>query len=1014
MCRSKNVLFTLASFTTIVSTSSFLPVSGLNRGLNSNSLADHEDSHTHRHQEQHLGCSSASSGSNNRIPTSQPWGVTNTNHNRNHLSSLFVSSSTEIDSSNTSTDSDSDHTSPSTSSSNPTSSLHTSKPQRPTQITDGRANKFQNGIYDKPIVLVGCRGAGDELNRLASSFISSSSSDSVAQTILANSDPDSSSTASSSSKKNSIIPSVGTDSRGTWVLSPTDLQTFIDTKTIDKSNVIVLDFDHPVFSADEGKNAKKLTQHLTSLAQALYENDLLVMYVNVDGGSSGMSKQGMERKEQLEKDVFIAYSDYEICIKDEGLDAITIMAQQLLLNGDEKEVNGASTDDDDDDGAVPPTDAFTSMLTIDSPEKEGQLQSIAEGQLSAWDNIEWNFQRLLARAFLPLAIPGSMEPSINSAHYTMGQNAFFLSLSFPDINDAAPYVEEMCQDVDAMEFRADLLSCRDDRFEVLYSMQSIRNLCRPHASRAPMLPLLGNVIDDALPMVYTVRTAHQAGTFPDDPAGINDMFDLLELGLRNGVEVLDMESAWDKNKQDTLLKKVEDRYASQVLGSHHMVGEIVTYDEAVSLYQQCALDGRAHGAKVVLSIDEKKDDTRACDASKGSHDMAIQNGEPIIPHVGLILGEIGQYSRVLNIGFTPVTHESLPFVAAPGQMSASELMATRVIMGLVPSRKYGILGHNIAYSVSPAMQGAAFAATKLPHSYSLIDMEDVDEFVNSDFWQDKLFGGCSVTIPHKQAIIPHLDELTDAAKAIGAVNTVIVEKDDDNASDRTLIGDNTDWKGIFNPLSRKLGIASNNEDDSQNNPEEKVGVALILGGGGTARAAAYAASKLRLERVYYNRTPSKAQELAKEFGGTAITSLDGTSNDPIVEKFNLVDNDAVQAEQSDDITLGTLLESMNGQVRVVISTLPAAVGFELPQWLVNQCKTSDSKDKPIIFDVNYKPYWTNLLHQAENSGFPIVRGSEMLWEQGVGQFELWTGRTAPYKVMKEVVLSNCLPIEDEE
>ena len=220
-------------------------------------------------------------------------------------------------------------------------------------------------------------------------------------------------------------------------------------------------------------------------------------------------------------------------------------------------------------------------------------------------------------------------------------------------------------------------------------------------------------------------------------------------------------------------------------------------------------------------------------------------------------------------------------------------------------------------------------------------------------------------------------------------------------------------KGIFNPLSRKLGISSANEDAKQN-PEEKTGVALILGGGGTARAAAYAASKLGLERVYYNRTPSKAQELAESFGGTAISSLEQSSYDPVAEKFNL--KDATDGENdSSDMSLGDLLQSMNGQVRVVISTLPAAVGFELPKWFINGCKEDPTdSSKPIIFDVNYKPYWTNLLYQADKSGFPIVRGSEMLWEQGVGQFELWTGRTAPYKVMKQVVLSNCLPIEDEE
>ncbi len=506
---------------------------------------------------------------------------------------------------------------------------------------------------------------------------------------------------------------------------------------------------------------------------------------------------------------------------------------------------------------------------------------------------------------------------------------------------------------------------------------------RPHAVRAPMLPFLGNVIDDAVPVVYTVRTANQAGTYPDDKAGIERMFDILHLGLRSGVEVLDVESAWDKTKTNHLLNQVEDRYSTQILGSHHVVGKEISDQEAAQLFRKCALEGRAHGAKVVLSIEDKEKDTQAVKSSEEAAKMAQKAGHPIIPHVGLILGEVGQFSRVLNIPFTPVTHESLPFVAAPGQMTANELMTTRLIMGVLQKKNYGILGHNIAYSVSPAMQGAAFAATSLPHSYSLIDMEDVDEFVNSDFWNDDAFGGCSVTIPHKQAIIPHLDKLTDAATAIGAVNTVIVNKDEGESS-RVLIGDNTDWRGIYNPLKRKLNSSKSNG--------EKVGVALILGGGGTARAAAYAANQLGLETIYYNRTPTKAQDLAITFGGDVALTLD--------------DSDEIES-------LGSILKSKKGRIQVVISTLPAAVEFELPEWLIESAKDDDAV-KPIVFDVNYKPYWTKLLSQADNYGFPLVRGSEMLWEQGVGQFELWTGRTAPYKVMKNIVLKNCLPEDEDE
>ena len=99
----------------------------------------------------------------------------------------------------------------------------------------------------------------------------------------------------------------------------------------------------------------------------------------------------------------------------------------------------------------------------------------------------------------------------------------------------------------------------------------------------------------------------------------------------------------------------------------------------------------------------------------------------------------------------------------------------------------------------------------------------------------------------------------------------------------------------------------------------------------------------------------------------------------------------------------------DASIKVVISTLPASAEFVLPDWLL----TAKQFTNPVIFDVNYKPYHTKLLSQAEGVGYQVVRGSEMLWEQGVGQFEAWTHRTAPYAVMKSVVLKNCLPEEED-
>mmetsp|Transcript_12264 Transcript_12264/g.28766 ORF Transcript_12264/g.28766 Transcript_12264/m.28766 type:complete len:822 (+) Transcript_12264:185-2650(+) len=750
-----------------------------------------------------------------------------------------------------------------------------------------RRNVFHD--YDGPIVLMGCSSEeGKEMQRLAESFLSQYHPGVTSEEGIINASP-------SSDVNDEGILSLGLG--GTSGKQP---------------SVVVIDFS--------GLQAERESRFV-EMAETVYsKSGLLSVYINVDSSeTSTMSAADKGIKSRLEEDVFVKYSDYELCIKDEG----------------------------------------------------------ATGS-QHWEHIEWELARLVARARLAPAVPGASTPSTNTAHLSMGENTFFLSLSFPEIDQVEPYVEEMCVDVDAMEYRTDLLSCRDSRFDLIYGMQLLRRYCRPHVVRSPALPVFGQVLEDVMPIVYTVRTAHQAGTYPDDEDGISKMFDLLDWGLRAGVECLDVESAWDKTKTDALLTLAEERYSSQILGSHHVVGTEISTEEAVDLFQQCALDGRAHGAKVVLSIESQEKDKMAHQAALLSASISAREGKPVIPNISLILGDVGQFSRVINLPFTPVTHESLPFKAAPGQMSASEIMAARLLTNIVTTKRYAILGHNIAYSVSPQMQGAAFAAARLPHQYGRADVETIEEFVESEFFKDDAFGGCSVTIPHKQAIIPYVDVMSDAASTIGSVNTLIVEEAVEEGAEtmkRVIHGDNTDWKGIFNPLERKIGVRV--EDEESND------YALIIGGGGTARAAAYAASKLGLKRIYYNRTPAKAQDLSDIFGGTVVTSLEKSS-----------------IESAEGKSLGDVLPQ-DASIKVVISTLPAAAEFVLPDWVLEK--------KPVAFDVNYKPYHTKLLTQCEEANLQVVRGSEMLWEQGVGQFEAWTRRTAPYAVMKSVVLKNCLP-----
>ena len=836
--------------------------------------------------------------------------------------------------------------------------------------------RMSNRSDKAPIVLVGFSGAGDEIMRLADTLVDQyygayKSTDIESEDSLIEIDtPDNSRFADD--QKSSIIEIIGRDPEGIFTLRPNDMEQLLQEGAITSQDIIVVDFAHRLISEGDGANAPQLQARLLEALEFLYlEKRCLVIYVNIDAEIGLIPPIPTLMKDQIESKI-IDLSDFEICIKDEGLHPNTVMAMQELGVGEQHETSGELTNTSSVSAS---TDTETSLEDKESyPEIEGHVKSVIERQLLAWSGIQFELLRIVARANLPPAIVGSED-----VDKVMGPNTFFLSLSFDDVAKTEPYVGQMCQDVDAMELRVDLLANNQDRHHVLHQMQLLRRLCRPYATRAPVLPCRNKVIDDAIPIVYTVRTAHQAGTHEDNDDGIRRMFQLLKLGLRGAAEVLDVESAWDKEQTSELLDFAQTRYPStMILGSHHVVGHEISVAEAVELFLNCGLDQRAHAAKVVLSIQHESQAYMAYDASLISSKTLESRGKKIIPNISLILGTIGEESRVVNPRFTPVTHECLPFKAAPGQLSASELMKRRVDAGLVKPKKYAILGHNISYSVSPEMQGAAFKATGLPHSYGRADVASVQEFIRGDLFRSSDFGGCSVTIPHKQDIIPFVDEMSNAAKEIGSVNTLVVL--DPKGSERKIYGDNTDWIGIFNPLRRKLDGASDSlpSDDYR-------GVALIIGGGGTARAAAYAAKQLGLDILYYNRTPSKAIELASTFGGEVISSMLEDEKDG----------------------LASALSNGKRVLQVIISTLPKSADFELPEWVLSQ------QIKPIVLDVNYKPYNTPLLIQSQKFGCEIVRGSEMLWEQGTGQFELWTGRKAPYKVMKDVVLENCLPRDEQ-
>jgi pentafunctional AROM polypeptide len=335
------------------------------------------------------------------------------------------------------------------------------------------------------------------------------------------------------------------------------------------------------------------------------------------------------------------------------------------------------------------------------------------------------------------------------------------------------------------------------------------------------------------------------------------------------------------------------------------------------------------------------------------------------PVLAINMGVAGQMSRILNSTFSPVTHPLLPNKAAPGQLSFKEIQTALSLIGQLPSQKYYLFGTPISHSMSPTLHNTGFETLGLPHKYELLETKEVSEEIKATITAPE-FGGASVTIPFKLDVIPLLDSLSPEAKTIGAVNTIIPVAKPDGS--RILHGDNTDWRGIREAILSRLPTRVTQPD-----------AGLVIGAGGTSRAAIHALQSLGTKKIYlFNRTRSSAQALVDAFPDAEIElveNLGSWSGSPPTIVVSTVPASATATEQ--DAT---------GSVYLPGSIFEAHSG--------------------IVVDMAYKPAETPLLALAKaiGKGWQSVKGVEVLLEQGYVQFELWTGRGAPKKVIAETVL----------
>lgn len=270
--------------------------------------------------------------------------------------------------------------------------------------------------------------------------------------------------------------------------------------------------------------------------------------------------------------------------------------------------------------------------------------------------------------------------------------------------------------------------------------------------------------------------------------------------------------------------------------------------------------------------------------------------------------------------------------------------------------RVGLIGWPVEHSVSPAMHNAAFEALGLPWRYTLIPTapDRLEQEVAN--LRGGGFRGVNVTVPHKQSVMPYLDEITEAARAIGAVNTIVVEGG-------RLIGHNTDADGFWRAL-REAGYE----------PAGKR--ALVLGAGGAARAVVYALGRGGSRVSIWNRTAARASSL----------TLD-------MQRVNVIPS--VVARLSD-------LEP--GNVDLLVNTTP--IGMWPQEDASPWPSTLPIPAHWTVFDLIYNPVETRLLARAAAAGARAIGGLAMLVHQGALAFELWTGQSPPTDVMMAAAMES--------
>ena len=307
--------------------------------------------------------------------------------------------------------------------------------------------------------------------------------------------------------------------------------------------------------------------------------------------------------------------------------------------------------------------------------------------------------------------------------------------------------------------------------------------------------------------------------------------------------------------------------------------------------------------------------------------------------------QIFQRLSALNNG--PIREDALHKVFRAVIAAGRGIQSHGEVAGTEPL--YAVIGNPIAHSLSPVMHNRALAHCGLDGCYLAFRVENIEAAVNGI--RGLGICGVSVTIPHKIAVMQHLDKVDPMAAQIGAVNTILNR-------DGVLHGFNSDSTGAVKAIAETTAI-KNKE-------------VAVIGAGGAARAIGFGLKQEGAIVTIINRTELRGEKLARDLECRFIPLADLKEL-----PFHVVVN-ATSAGMTPDI-----------------NSMPLASELLTPEM--------------IVMDIVYNPLKTRFLQAAENIGCTTIDGVAMFVHQGAVQFELWTSHKAPVDIMRKVVLESLIP-----